>query len=134
MTTLSDAVDAQMPATLPLGGPLRVYERGAVPVSPGYPYGVYAAILGRAEGYSLTGVHGIRYGSVIVQTFGNTFAGADAVMTAITGALLDTPLAFDGYATDPLQFNLEPAVTQDPDDSGVIGITAAFTFAAQKES
>jgi len=95
-----------------------------------YPYGVYSALLGRGTAYTLNAAHGMRWGRVIVQTFGRTSASAlDHMDDAIT-LMLDSRLTIVGYECSPMLVELDPAVVRDPDDSGVVGTTATLTFTA----
>lgn len=128
MTSLMDAVTAATDG-------LRLYPVGGVPAKPIYPYGVYSALLGGGDAYTLDSRHGLRYGLASVQTFGKTTASATDLMEKTTARLLDTSLDFDGYApTTPLRAGLDqPAVNRDPDDNGVITVTMPFTFTAAKE-
>lgn len=129
MNATQDAV-ATATAAVP-----RLYALGSVPASPTYPYGVYSAALGRADAYTLDVSHGLRYGRVIVQTFGRTADAALSRMDDVTSALLDQSLTIDGRGnTTPLAIELDPSVVRDPDDNTVIGVTATFTFTVSKES
>lgn len=129
MNATQDAVETAT-AAVP-----RLYALGSVPASPTYPYGVYSAALGRADAYTLDVSHGLRYGRVIVQTFGKTADSALSRMDDVTDALLDQRLSIVGFdITTPLAIELDPSVIRDPDDNTVIGVTATFTFAVSKES
>lgn len=126
MTDVMDAVDtatATVARLFPLNG---VTDKT-------YPYGVYSAALGRADAYTLDVSHGLRHGRVIVQTFGRTADSALSLMDEITEALLDQRLTIPGRTCTPLAIELDPSVVRDPDDNGVIGVTATLTFTATKE-
>lgn len=127
MTALMDAV-ATATAAVP-----RLYALNSVPASPTYPYGSYSAVLGRGDTYTLEANYGVRWGRVTVQTFGRTADSALDLMDKVVAALLDKRLTIVGYNGGPLVADLDPAVTRDPDDTGVVGVTAAFTFTATKE-
>jgi hypothetical protein len=127
MTALMDAVAT---ATAPVP---RLYPLNGVPANPAYPYGVYSAALGRGDAYTLDVSHGLRWGRVTVQTFGRTADAALDHMDKVIAAVLDKRLSITGYGSGPLVSELDPAVTRDPDDTGVVGVTAAFTFTATKE-
>jgi len=128
MTALMTAV-ATATATVP-----RLYALNSVPASPTYPYGAYSATLGRGDAYTLDVSHGLRWGRVTVQTFGRTADSALTRMDEAVAALLDQRLTIAGYQCGPLALELDPAVTRDPDDTGVVGVTATFTFTATKET
>jgi hypothetical protein len=98
-----------------------------------YPYGVYSATFGRGDAYTLDVSHGLRWGRVVVQTFGKTADSALDLMDKVTTALLDKRLAITGYSCGPLVLEVDPAIVRDPDDTGVVGVTATFTFTATKE-
>lgn len=118
MTALMDAVAAAT-ATVP-----RLYAIGSVPASPTYPYGVYAASMGRGDSYTLDSAHGVRWLRATVQTFGRTAASALDHAEKVANALLDQRLEVN-YT--PLRMELDPAVVRDPDDQGVIGVTTTLT-------
>jgi hypothetical protein len=128
MTALLTAV-ATATAAVP-----RLYAMNSVPASPSYPYGSYSATFGRGDAYTLDVSHGLRWGRVTVQTFGRTADSALSRMDEVVAALLDQRLTITGYSGGPLVLELDPAVTRDPDDNGVVGVTATFTFTATKES
>ena len=128
MTTPLDAVAAAT-AAVP-----RLYPIGSVPATPTYPYGAYSAALGRGSNYALDSETRARRGRVVVQTFGRTAASALAHMEAVMGALLDRSLVITGWRCEPMRADLDqPAVVRDPDDAGVIGVTASWSFTATKE-
>lgn len=113
----------------------RLYAIGSVPATPTYPYGVYSAVLGRGEEpYPLDSRTIMRNGRVTAQTFAHTATAALDLMDAITARLLDVGLDVAGYECTPCRIELDPVVIRDPDDSGVVGVTATFTFTATKES
>lgn len=99
-----------------------------------YPYGVYSATFGRGDAYTLDVSHGLRWGRVVIQTFGKTADSALTRMDEVVALLLDKRLTIAGYSAGPLVLELDPAVTRDPDDTGVVGVTATFTFTATKET
>lgn len=115
-------------------GVARLYPLGSVPATPTYPYGVYSGSIGRGDGYSLDATYGVRYGLIVVQTFGKVGAAAEDWMDRVTAALLDQTLTIAGLDASPCQLELDPVMTRDPDDAGVVGLTASFTFTATKES
>lgn len=112
----------------------RLYKLNDVPPSPTYPYGSFSASLGRGDAYTLDVAHGMRHGRVIVQTFGKTAEAAIDLMDQVVGQLLDVSLVIVGYEATPCSLELDPAVVRDPDDRGVVGVTAVFAFTATKES
>lgn len=112
----------------------RLYPLGSVPATPTYPYGVYSGSMGRGDGYSLDAIYGIRYGRIVVQTFGKVAAAAEDHMDKVVAALLDQTLTIAGFDPSPCLLELDPVMTRDPDDMGVVGLTASFTFTATKES
>lgn len=127
MTSLFEAV-VDATADLP-----RLYPLGSVPASPTYPYGVLSAQMGRGDGYTLDSAHGLRWVRVTAQFFGRTSASALDHAEKATAALLDHSLAFDGYVTTPLRFELDPTPpTRDPDAAGVVGVTTTLTAIAQE--
>ena len=127
MTAPMDAVATATAAVL------RLYRLNAVPASPAYPYGVFSASLGRGDAYTLDVAHGMRHGRAVVQPFGTTADAALDLMDKVAGALLDVSLAITGYDATPCVFDLEPSVVRDPDNAGVVGVTAVFAFTATKE-
>ena len=128
---MTDAMGAVAAATASV---TRLYGLNNVPASPTYPYGSYSASLGRGDTYTLDDAEGVRWGRVIVQTFGKTATSALAKAEEARTALVGTILAITGYETDPLRAELDPQVLRDPDDSGVVGVTATYIFTATKES
>jgi hypothetical protein len=111
----------------------RLYPLNEVPSTPTKPYGSYSATLGRGDVYTLS-AEGIRWGRVVVQTFGNTATSALSKAEAARTALVGTRLAITGYETTPCRAELDPVVNRDPDDSGLVGVTATYTFTATKET
>lgn len=99
-----------------------------------YPYGVFSGSMGRGDQYALDATYGIRYGRVVVQTFGKTAEAAEDHMDKVVAELLDQTLTIAGFDASPCQLELDPVMTRDPDDAGVVGLTASFTFTATKES
>lgn len=95
-----------------------------------YPYGVYSATLGRGDSYGLDSSEGVRWGRVVVQTFGRTGTSALAKAEEVRAALVGLRLDIDGYETTPVRAELDPVVTRDPDDAGVVNVTATYTFTA----
>lgn len=128
MTALMDAVED---ATAGSG---RLYALNSAPASPQYPYGVYSATLGRGDVYMNDGGHGIRWGRVTVQTFGKTADSALTLMEAVAAALMGRVLDLADYDATPIRLELDPVTQRDPDDNGVVGVTAAFTFTATEET
>lgn len=128
MTSVLDAVAAAA------AGVPRVYALGDVPQSPEYPYSVYSASLGRGATYLLDNTEGIRLGRIVTQSFGRTAASAEAHCELLRAALVNQVLAITGFATTALRSELDPSMTRDPDDTGVIGITSTLTFTATKEA
>lgn len=118
---------------LATAGVARLYALNDVPDGPTKPYGSYTATLGRGDAYTLS-AEGIRWGRVVVQTFGNTATSALSKAEAVRAALVGTRLAITGYETTPCRAELDPVVTRDPDDSGLVGVTATYTFTATKET
>lgn len=127
MTALMDAV-----ATATEDVP-RLYPLNAVPNGPQYPYGTYAATLGRGDTYTLDDTEGVRWLRVVVQTFGKTASSALAKAEAATDALKGVRLTVAGYETTRLHVELDPTVTRDPDDKGVVGVTTTLTATATEE-
>lgn len=112
-----------------------LYPLGKVPPKPKYPYGTVAATLGRGDAYTLDVSHGLRWGRVTVQCFGQTEDSATDLMQRAVDALLDQCLEPFGWECTPLLLELDPTIpTRDPDGGGVIGTTATFTFTATKEA
>lgn len=112
----------------------RLYPLNEVPKNPTYPYGTYAASLGRGDTYLLDSTEGVRWGRVVVQTFGEDVNGALAKAEAARAALVGTALTVVGYRTTPLRSELDPQVVRDPDTRGVVGVTATYIFTATKEA
>lgn len=124
MTDVLGAV-AEATAGLP-----RLYPLGGVPKLPDYPYGVYSASLGRGDSYTLDSREGLRWGRVVVQTFGKTAASALSLSEDIRAALVGVRLDITGYETTPCRVELDPQMLRDPDDNVVIGVPATYTFTA----
>lgn len=127
---MTDAMGAVAAATADVQ---RLYGLNSVPASPAYPYGSYSASLGRGDTYLLDSSEGVRWGRVTVQTFGRTATSALAKAEEVRTALVGTALAIDSYSTTPCRSELDPAIVRDPDDSGVVAVTATYTFTATKE-
>lgn len=108
----------------------RLYPLGGVPASPSYPYGVYSASLGRGDVTGLDGLEGIRWGQVVLQTFGRTADSALSLGEQVRSHLVGKRLVITGYETTPCEQGLDPSVIRDPDDAGVIDVTQTFTFTA----
>lgn len=130
---MTDAIGAVAAAT---AGVPRLWALGSVPDRPlenGEPYGAYSATLGRGDTYTLS-AEGIRWGRVVMQTFGHTATAALAKAEAARAALVGTRLDITGYDTTPCRGELDPVITRDPDDNTVIGVTTTCTFTATKEA
>jgi hypothetical protein len=113
----------------------RFYPLGSVPPKPPYPYGVYAAMFGGGDGYTLDSTYSVRNGLVSVQTFGKTSDSASDHMEKVLAALLDVAPDVDGWDTTPLRAGLDQAaLNRDPDDNGVLTATMPLTFTATKEA
>ena len=120
---------------LATAGVARLYGINQVPAQPTYPYGTYSASLGRGDSYTADAREGVRWGRVVVQIFGKSNDSLDAKYEEIRAALVGKSLAISGYSTTPCRAELDPTPTdRDPDDSGVVGVTATFTFTATKEA
>lgn len=126
MTDAMDAV-ATATATVPRTQPLNGLTDKT------YPYSSYSATLGRGDTYTLS-AEGVRWGRVVVQSFGRTAASALHVAEQIRAALVGTRLDITGYRATPCRAELDPTITRDPDDQGVVGVTATYTFTATKET
>lgn len=98
-----------------------------------YPYAVMSAVMGRGDVYMNEGSAGIRHGRITVQTFGRTADSALTLMESCVDALADRVLEVDGWDCTPIRLELDPQVNRDPDDQGVVGVTAALTFTATEE-
>lgn len=127
MTATMDAVEAAV------GGSGRLYPLGGVPGSPTYPYGVYSATLGQGDVYMNDGGHGVRHGRVVMQTFGHTADAALTLMETVATVLMGRVLDIDGHDPTPTRLEFDPVVLRDPDDDGVVGVTATFTFNTSEE-
>lgn len=125
MTALSEAVVA---ATAAVTHPL--YAVNAVPAAPRYPYGVWSAVMGRGDAYTLDGTHGLRWGRVTGQFFGKTAESAALLAEDFIAQLLDRRLQIAGHETTPCALELDPAIVRDPDHQGVVGVTTTLTFTA----
>lgn len=132
MTAVLDAVAAAT-AAVPRLKPLNEQPEKDASGQVIYPYGVFTAVLGAGLSYTLESHSDVREGRVTVQTFGPTADGALTHMDLVVAALLDRRLAITGWATTPLRLELAPAVHRDPDATGLVGVTATFTFTATKE-
>lgn len=128
MTTVMDAV-ATAAGAVP-----RLYRLNAVPTGPTYPYGSFSASLGRGAAFALTGKEGLRWGRIVVQTFGKTADSAVGHAELVRAALVETRLTMAGFETTACRAELDPAVTRDPDDAGVVGVTTTYTFTAAPTS
>lgn len=128
MTTLLEAVAA---AT---AGQPRVYATNAVPPTPTYPYLTYSATFGRGDTYTLDSVFGVRWGRIVLQAFGKTLQSTLDQTEQAIASLLDRRLTVTGYDLTPCRMELDPAITRDPDATGVVGATATLTFTATKET
>lgn len=128
---MTDVIEAVAAATASVA---RLYEVGKVPASPTYPYGSYAASLGRGDTYLLSADEGVRWGRVTVQAFGKTASSALAKAEEVRAALFGAHLAITGFAATPIRTELDPVVVRDPNDSGVVGVTATYTFTVTKET
>jgi hypothetical protein len=128
---VSNLNDAVAGAT---AGVQRNYELGKVPAKPDYPYSTYAATLGPADGYTLDSVGGLRQGEVLVQSFARTEGAASEQLEQVAACLLDQILSAAGWTTTPLRYALRPVVLRqsEPENAGVISITATFTFTASR--
>lgn len=111
----------------------RLYPVNGVPSDPQYPYGVFSAVLGRGDTYSLDGLEGVRWGRIVVQTFGRAATSAlehgEEARAALAGAVLDV----DGYETTAVRAELDPQIVRDPNTQGVVSVTATYTFTATEE-
>jgi len=128
---MTDAMSAVAAATAAVP---RLYAVNSVPASPTYPYGVYSATLGRGDVYLLDNTEGVRHGRVTTQAFGRTAASALSLAEKVRAALVNHALEIAGYETTPCRAELDPTVVRDPDDQGVVGVTATYTFTATKEA
>jgi hypothetical protein len=90
--------------------------------------------LGRGDAYTLDAHHGLRWGRITAQTFGKTVDSALALMETVSDSLLDVALPIAGYTATGCRAELEPRPIRDPDDAGVIAVTATWTFTAIKET
>lgn len=115
-------------------GDVRLYSTNSVPARPTYPYVVFSVIDGRGDALTLDGSPGLRWGIVAVQCFSRTLDGASDAMGVVRDALEGRRLDAPGFDCTPLTLPIDPAINRDPDDDGVVGITAAFTFTATKEA
>jgi hypothetical protein len=126
MTALMSAVataTAAVPRLQPMNGV----------VDKTYPYGVYSATFGRGDTYTNDGTEGVRWGRIVLQTFGRTTDSATDLYDQARAALVGKVLTVDGSPIGPITGELDPAVTRDPDDAGVVGVTTTFTFTATEE-
>ena len=127
MTTVPEAVATATASVT------RLYALGSVPPKPTYPYGVQSSSLGRGDAYTLDAVEGLRWGRIVVQTFGKTQDSAVALAEQARGELVGSTLAVTGYATTPIRAELDPQIGRDPDDNGVVDVTATYVFTATQE-
>lgn len=111
----------------------RVYALGSVPAAPAYPYSVVGATTDQAGTYTLDAVHGTRDVRIWVQSFGRTADSALAYDEAADANLLDQRLTVTGFDCGPIRVQVGSAMTRDPDDSGVVGVTSAYIFTTTKE-
>ena len=111
----------------------RAYALGSVPEKPEYPYDVYAGSLGRGDSYTLDSREGVRWGRIIVQSFGRTADSATTSAEAVRELLVGASLPVAGRRTTPTRSELDPALVRDADDGGVISVTATYIFTATKE-
>lgn len=126
---MTDVMGAVAAATASVS---RLYALNAVPSSPSYPYGVYSATLGRGDSYTLDGREGLRHGRVVVQTFARAGGAAVALAENVRAALVGARLSVTGYECTPIRAELDPQMVRDPDDQGVVGVTATYVFAATR--
>ena len=127
------AATADVPRLYPLNTASAQMEKDASG-KVAYPYGTFSASLGRGDSYTLDAREGLRWGRVVVQTFGKTATSALAKAEEARDVLVGLCLTITGYSTTPLRSELDPTVSRDPDDSGVVGATQTFTFTATKEA
>lgn len=128
MSTLQEAVATATAAVV------RLYQPNAVPDKPTYPYGVLSASLGRGVAYTLEELEKGRDGRVVCQHFGRTRAAADDHAEQTRDALVGKWLVLTGYAPALVRSELDPTpVGRDPDDNGVVTVTATYTLTAIKE-
>lgn len=112
----------------------KVYPIGSVPASPGYPYSVIGVTSEAAENYTLDAHHGTRNYRIWVQSFGKTAESALAYNDAADANLLDQSLTVAGFDCGPIRVQVGAAMTRDPDDEGVVGVTSAYIFTTTKET
>jgi hypothetical protein len=128
MTTLMGAV-ATATAAVP-----RLYPLGSVPASPVYPYCSYSAAFGRGDTFTNDGAEGIRWGRIVVQSFGKTADAAIDHAEKFRAALVGQFLTVTGWSSvGPITSELDPAVDRDPDANGVVSLATTLTFTATKE-
>lgn len=111
----------------------RVYAVNSVPASPTYPYSSYSAAFGRGDTFTNDAAEGVRWGRIVSQHFGRTLASALAHAEQFRAALVGDRLTAGDVTTGPITAELDPAVTRDPDDNGVVGVTTTYTFTATEE-
>jgi hypothetical protein len=124
---VTDMVDAVIPAA-------RIYVTNAVPAEPVMPYTVLAVTPDRPMTYRLSASHGVRVYRIILQSFARSYDGALDYDGDATSVLLDKVPVVTGYSCGPCVIEIGSAMTRDPDDNGVIGITTTLTFSATKET
>ena len=127
MTTVMEAVATAAASVA------REYALNSVPASPTYPYGSFSATLGRGDVYLLDDSEGVRHGRIVHQAFGRTAASALDKSEAFRAVVVGVSLAITGYETTPVRAELDPQVSRDPDDAGVVGVTTTYTFTATEE-
>lgn len=126
MTTLMGAV-----ATATGGTAARMYPIGSVPASPIYPYASYSATFGRGDAFTHDGAEGIRWGRIVVQTFGKTVDAAIDHAEKFRAGLVGQFLTVTGWSSvGPVTSELDPIADRDPDANGVVGVTTTLTFTA----
>lgn len=116
---------AALRAALVTAGVARVYDVGAVPDRPTYPYAVLGVAPGTPQVRRLSG-SGDPAGRFTVQMFGRTVASVTDVASRAFAAfdgkplpLADTPVAWQEVATE---------WARDPDDDGVLHILHTYRY------
>jgi len=124
MTDLAAAVQAR------LSGPLaRVYEPNKVPDKPAFPYGELSVAPYLPLVYTLDGGHGAHEYQIVFRAFARTAGAVNDYMTQALDLLLGAYLTADDGIYGPGRLELRPTIpTRDPDDNGVLGSIATFTF------
>lgn len=128
---MTDAMGAVKSA---LSGVDYCYPINEVPDAEAYPYNVYSATLGRGDSYTLDSREGVRWGRVVVQTVARTGTTALAHAEAVRAALVGKALTITGYETTPCRAELDPQMVRDPDDQGVVSVTATYIFTATRKA